>query len=206
MPGHTRQPQTRARAPPPPDLTPGAVDRKKFVDGDFAPPADSYQVTRQQRARRGGGRAQLLLPAAALLPASPSPPTSPADWRPPHFPLPRRSQDTPLPIGYAQTISAPHMHAICLELLQGHLVPVRGDPATAGAGVVLSQLLTGPCQHVRSHIITNRHTLTHKPTHTLESCHTHTQCPHKYSANTHARGRALWTLAAAAGTWRLPWL
>lgn len=35
-----------------------------------------------------------------------------------------RPQDTPLPIGYSQTISAPHMHAICLQLLQGHLAPV----------------------------------------------------------------------------------
>eukprot|EP00877_Chromochloris_zofingiensis_P014229 jgi/Chrzof1/905/Cz01g33030.t1 len=32
-------------------------------------------------------------------------------------------QDTPLPIGEGQTISAPHMHAICLELLEPHLRP-----------------------------------------------------------------------------------
>lgn len=32
-------------------------------------------------------------------------------------------QDTPLPIGYGETISAPHMHATCLELLRGHLRP-----------------------------------------------------------------------------------
>jgi protein-L-isoaspartate(D-aspartate) O-methyltransferase len=30
-------------------------------------------------------------------------------------------QDSPLPIGYSETISAPHMHATCLELLRGHL-------------------------------------------------------------------------------------
>jgi hypothetical protein len=32
-------------------------------------------------------------------------------------------QDRPLPIGYGQTISAPHMHAICLELLERVLLP-----------------------------------------------------------------------------------
>ncbi len=31
--------------------------------------------------------------------------------------------DTPLPIGHAATISAPHMHAACLELLARHLRP-----------------------------------------------------------------------------------
>ncbi|EFN60177.1 hypothetical protein CHLNCDRAFT_133686 [Chlorella variabilis] len=31
--------------------------------------------------------------------------------------------DSPLPIGYHETISAPHMHATCLELLRGHLRP-----------------------------------------------------------------------------------
>lgn len=32
-------------------------------------------------------------------------------------------QDSPLPIGYGETISAPHMHATCLELLRNHLKP-----------------------------------------------------------------------------------
>jgi protein-L-isoaspartate(D-aspartate) O-methyltransferase len=32
-------------------------------------------------------------------------------------------QDHPLAIGEGQTISAPHMHAICLELLEPHLTP-----------------------------------------------------------------------------------
>jgi protein-L-isoaspartate(D-aspartate) O-methyltransferase len=32
-------------------------------------------------------------------------------------------QDAPLPIGYHETISAPHMHATCLELLREHLRP-----------------------------------------------------------------------------------
>jgi protein-L-isoaspartate(D-aspartate) O-methyltransferase len=32
-------------------------------------------------------------------------------------------QDAPLPIGHQETISAPHMHATCLELLRGHLRP-----------------------------------------------------------------------------------
>src|SRR5687767_1133222 len=31
--------------------------------------------------------------------------------------------DTPLPIGYDETISAPHMHASCLEMLHEHLKP-----------------------------------------------------------------------------------
>lgn len=30
-------------------------------------------------------------------------------------------QDSPLPIGYHETISAPHMHGVCLELLREHL-------------------------------------------------------------------------------------
>lgn len=32
-------------------------------------------------------------------------------------------QDIPLPIGFGQTISAPHMHATCLELLESRLKP-----------------------------------------------------------------------------------
>jgi protein-L-isoaspartate(D-aspartate) O-methyltransferase len=32
-------------------------------------------------------------------------------------------QDHPLAIGEGQTISAPHMHGICLELLEQHLTP-----------------------------------------------------------------------------------
>ncbi|KAF0888041.1 hypothetical protein E2562_009623 [Oryza meyeriana var. granulata] len=31
--------------------------------------------------------------------------------------------DSPMPIGYNATISAPHMHPSCLELLQKHLQP-----------------------------------------------------------------------------------
>lgn len=31
--------------------------------------------------------------------------------------------DSPMPVGYNATISAPHMHATCLELLEGHLQP-----------------------------------------------------------------------------------
>jgi hypothetical protein len=33
------------------------------------------------------------------------------------------AQDCPVPIGYGQTISAPHMHATCLELLEPQLRP-----------------------------------------------------------------------------------
>lgn len=31
--------------------------------------------------------------------------------------------DSPMPIGYSATISAPHMHAICLRLLEENLQP-----------------------------------------------------------------------------------
>ena len=31
--------------------------------------------------------------------------------------------DSPMPIGFNATISAPHMHATCLELLKDHLQP-----------------------------------------------------------------------------------
>eukprot|EP00210_Caulerpa_lentillifera_P003483 g3323.t1 len=37
-----------------------------------------------------------------------------------HLPLYMVYQDMPLPIGFNETISAPHMHATCLELLQNH--------------------------------------------------------------------------------------
>lgn len=32
-------------------------------------------------------------------------------------------EDSPVPIGYNATISAPHMHAMCLELLETYLQP-----------------------------------------------------------------------------------
>lgn len=37
--------------------------------------------------------------------------------------LQRAYMDCPQPIGYHATISAPHMHATCLELLKDHLGP-----------------------------------------------------------------------------------
>lgn len=42
--------------------------------------------------------------------------------------------DHPVPIGYNATISAPHMHAICLELLKDHLQPGM-HVLDVGAGV-----------------------------------------------------------------------
>ena len=42
--------------------------------------------------------------------------------------------DHPVPIGYNATISAPHMHAICLELLKDHLQPGM-HALDIGAGV-----------------------------------------------------------------------
>lgn len=31
--------------------------------------------------------------------------------------------DAPLPLGFGETISAPHMHAACLDILEAHLRP-----------------------------------------------------------------------------------
>lgn len=44
--------------------------------------------------------------------------------------------DSPMPIGYNATISAPHMHAMCLELLRNHLQPGM-RALDIGSGVVL---------------------------------------------------------------------
>lgn len=44
-------------------------------------------------------------------------------YSPAHLPTHYVYQDHPLPIGYGETISAPSMHAICLELLLKHLKP-----------------------------------------------------------------------------------
>lgn len=47
--------------------------------------------------------------------------------------------DYPVPIGYNATISAPHMHAICLELLKDHLQPgMHALDVGAGVGHSLS--------------------------------------------------------------------
>lgn len=45
---------------------------------------------------------------------------APFPWHPSLLSTP---QDHPLAIGEGQTISAPHMHAICMELLEHHLQP-----------------------------------------------------------------------------------
>ncbi len=42
-------------------------------------------------------------------------------------------QDCPQPLGYGATISAPHMHAACLELLAGQLRPGNRVRVWAGA-------------------------------------------------------------------------
>lgn len=47
--------------------------------------------------------------------------------------------DSPMPIGYNATISAPHMHAMCLELLEDHLQPGM-HALDVGSGVVLFHL------------------------------------------------------------------
>lgn len=50
--------------------------------------------------------------------------------------------DNPVPIGYNATISAPHMHAICLELLKDHLQPGM-HALDVGAGTVQPHLSDG---------------------------------------------------------------
>lgn len=48
--------------------------------------------------------------------------------------------DSPMQIGYNATISAPHMHATCLELLENHLKPGM-RALDVGSGVVHSASL-----------------------------------------------------------------
>lgn len=45
--------------------------------------------------------------------------------------------DSPMPIGYNATISAPHMHATCLQLLEENLQPGM-HALDVGSGVVLT--------------------------------------------------------------------
>jgi len=42
--------------------------------------------------------------------------------------------DNPNPIGHGQTISAPHMHAMCLELLENHVVKPGAKVMDVGSG------------------------------------------------------------------------
>uniref|UniRef100_A0A453C7V4 Protein-L-isoaspartate O-methyltransferase n=1 Tax=Aegilops tauschii subsp. strangulata TaxID=200361 RepID=A0A453C7V4_AEGTS len=44
--------------------------------------------------------------------------------------------DSPMPIGYNATISAPHMHATCLELLKDYLQPGM-HALDVGSGLLL---------------------------------------------------------------------
>ncbi|KAH6794771.1 protein-l-isoaspartate methyltransferase 1 [Perilla frutescens var. hirtella] len=49
--------------------------------------------------------------------------------------------DSPLPIGHNATISAPHMHAMCLELLENHLKPgMRALDIGSGTGYLTACL------------------------------------------------------------------
>ncbi|KAH9312778.1 hypothetical protein KI387_027813, partial [Taxus chinensis] len=55
--------------------------------------------------------------------------------------------DMPVPIGYNATISAPHMHATCLELLKKHLQPgMRALDVGSGTGYLTAcfALMVGP--------------------------------------------------------------
>ena len=47
--------------------------------------------------------------------------------------------DSPLPIGHNATISAPHMHALCLQLLDGHLYP-GARALDIGSGICLPMI------------------------------------------------------------------
>ncbi|XP_042462715.1 protein-L-isoaspartate O-methyltransferase-like isoform X2 [Zingiber officinale] len=58
--------------------------------------------------------------------------------------------DSPMPIGYNATISAPHMHATCLELLKEHLQPgMRALDIGSGTGYLTAgfALMVGPHGH-----------------------------------------------------------
>lgn len=55
--------------------------------------------------------------------------------------------DSPMPIGYNATISAPHMHATCLELLEEHLQPgMRALDVGSGTGYLTAcfAMMVGP--------------------------------------------------------------
>lgn len=59
--------------------------------------------------------------------------------------------DTPMQIGYNATISAPHMHATCLELLKEHLQPgMRALDVGSGTGYLTAcfAMMIGPQGHV----------------------------------------------------------
>ncbi|XP_028553354.1 protein-L-isoaspartate O-methyltransferase-like [Dendrobium catenatum] len=58
--------------------------------------------------------------------------------------------DSPMPIGYNATISAPHMHATCLELLKDHLKPgMRALDVGSGSGCLTAcfAMMVGPDGH-----------------------------------------------------------
>ncbi|KAJ6802367.1 protein-L-isoaspartate O-methyltransferase-like [Iris pallida] len=55
--------------------------------------------------------------------------------------------DSPMPVGYNATISAPHMHATCLELLVDHLQPgMRALDVGSGSGYLTAcfAMMVGP--------------------------------------------------------------
>ncbi|XP_027123865.1 protein-L-isoaspartate O-methyltransferase 1-like [Coffea arabica] len=58
--------------------------------------------------------------------------------------------DTPMQIGYNATISAPHMHAMCLELLENHLQPgMHALDIGSGTGYLTAcfAIMVGPQGH-----------------------------------------------------------
>eukprot|EP00252_Welwitschia_mirabilis_P017379 TRINITY_DN3849_c0_g1_i1.p1 TRINITY_DN3849_c0_g1~~TRINITY_DN3849_c0_g1_i1.p1 ORF type:complete len:318 (-),score=43.35 TRINITY_DN3849_c0_g1_i1:455-1408(-) len=58
--------------------------------------------------------------------------------------------DSPMPIGYNATISAPHMHALCLELLEDNLKPgMRALDVGSGTGYLTAcfAMMVGPAGH-----------------------------------------------------------
>lgn len=52
--------------------------------------------------------------------------------------------DSPMGIGYNVTISAPHMHATCLQLLEDHLKPGM-HALDVGSGIFILQFINMLC-------------------------------------------------------------
>jgi protein-L-isoaspartate(D-aspartate) O-methyltransferase len=74
-----------------------------------------------------------------------------AAFFPPGLPPSLVYQDAPYPIGHGATISAPHMHAACVEALKDRLVPgKRVLDVGSGTGILCAvfALLVGPTGRV----------------------------------------------------------
>lgn len=61
-------------------------------------------------------------------------------------------QDHPVPIGYGETISAPHMHAEALRLLEDHCTP-GASVLDVGSGILFDLAVTSFQQEVISALL-----------------------------------------------------